>query len=132
MKKFLFYTFFCLLIFTTGCKSNINITNDSSKSTEPEYLYRENPNIDMFVYQDIAFVNASDIACATSGLGSEQIIRVGWFLTTTSFMSTALGFPFRSYITSPTPTFAFVLITTRCLASVISEGGPKSSSRVSV
>lgn len=61
MKRFLFYILFCLLIFTTGCKSNINITNDSSKSTEPEYLYSENPNIDMFVYQDIAFVNASNI-----------------------------------------------------------------------
>ena len=65
MKKILFCTLFCLLLFTTGCNSNINITNDSSKSTQPQYLYSENPSIDMFVYQDIAFVNASDIDWVT-------------------------------------------------------------------
>lgn len=55
MKNFIFCTIFCLMIFVTGCQSN------TSKYAEPQYLYNENPSIDMFVYEDTAFENASDI-----------------------------------------------------------------------
>lgn len=61
MKKFIFYTIFCLMIFITGCQSNNNITIDSSRYAEPQYLYDKNPNIDIFIYEDTAFENASDI-----------------------------------------------------------------------
>lgn len=58
MKKILFYAICCLLFFVTGCQLN---TTDTSKYTEPQYLYNENPSIDMFICEDTAFINASDI-----------------------------------------------------------------------
>lgn len=61
MKRFIFYTMFSLIIFVTGCQSENSSTIDTSKHAEPQYLYSENPSIDMFVYKDTAFVNASDI-----------------------------------------------------------------------
>lgn len=55
MKRFLFCTMLCLLFFVIGCQSN------TSKYSEPQSLYDANPNIDMFVYENTAFVNASDV-----------------------------------------------------------------------
>lgn len=54
MKKFLICICF-LIFFATGCQSNM------SKYAEPQYLYNENPSIDMFVYENTTFINASDI-----------------------------------------------------------------------
>lgn len=61
MKRFILYGIFCLMLLVTVCQSNKSNTIDTSKYAEPQYLYNENPSIDMFVHEDTAFVNASDV-----------------------------------------------------------------------
>ena len=63
---------FCLLsLFLTGCSS-------STASTEvtPETLYADNHDIDMFVYEDTAWVNASDLDWVTE-LQPEAVSQIG-------------------------------------------------------
>ncbi len=43
MKRFIFNTIFCLIIFVTGCQSDNSSTIDTSKHAEPQYLYSKNP-----------------------------------------------------------------------------------------
>lgn len=63
---------FCLLsLFLTGCSS-------FSASTEvtPETLYADNQDIDMFVYKDTAWVNASNVDWGTE-LQPEAVSQIG-------------------------------------------------------
>lgn len=75
MRRFTLYTIFCLMIFVIGCQSNNKNIIDTSTYVEAEYLYSENPNIDMFIYKDTAFINASDLDWVVElGLTKDSLI----------------------------------------------------------
>ena len=64
-------SFYLLSLFLTGCSS-------FSASTEvtPETLYADNQDIDMFVYKDTAWVNASNVDWGTE-LQPEAVSQIG-------------------------------------------------------
>lgn len=60
-KKKVWCVFTCLVVFSvlsiTGCKSAVSTAENDS----PEELYSADPDIDLFVYEGTAYVNALDV-----------------------------------------------------------------------
>lgn len=60
-RKKVWCVFMCLSIFfllcITGCRSTVSTAENAS----PEKLYSADPDIDLFVYEDTAYVNALDV-----------------------------------------------------------------------
>lgn len=57
MKKSALIILLCLFIFTAaGCQSN-----SANNHAKPESLYHADNSIDLFVYENVAYVNAHDV-----------------------------------------------------------------------
>ena len=58
--KFLFSILvFVLIMLTVGCAKEVTVS--TSDNDNPENIYHQRPDIDMFVYNGIAYVNAEEV-----------------------------------------------------------------------
>ncbi len=64
---------FGMILGSVGCMEAVEqVTVNTSDNAKPENLYYENPDIDMFVLNGIAYVNAEDVDWVMT-LNSHQI-----------------------------------------------------------
>lgn len=67
VEEFMKSLYFCILVFgliigTVGCTKEVEVvTVNTSDNDDPENIYRQRPDIDMFVYNGTAYVNAEDV-----------------------------------------------------------------------
>ena len=51
-----------LMLVSVACLKQVEeVSVDTSDNDNPEYIYRQRPDIDMFVYNGTAYVNAADV-----------------------------------------------------------------------
>lgn len=53
----------CTVFCIAYCKSTVYYS--TAENASPQYLYKQNNNIDMFIYKNAAYVNASDVDWVT-------------------------------------------------------------------